>query len=81
MRIGVGRALRGAVTAQLLLAITDVGKILSDSGAAFDMPTLNRHNRVPHHSGSDLDEASRGCRATYPRLGPDTPHDDRRQRV
>ena len=40
MRIGVGRALRGAVTAQLLLAITDVGKILSNSGATFDMPTL-----------------------------------------
>jgi len=40
VRIGVGRALRGAVTAQFLLAITDVGKILSNSGATFDMPTL-----------------------------------------
>jgi ABC-type nitrate/sulfonate/bicarbonate transport system permease component len=40
LRMGIGRALRGAVTAQLLLAVTYVGKILSYSGATFDMPTL-----------------------------------------
>jgi NitT/TauT family transport system permease protein len=40
LRMGVGRALRGAVTAQLLLAVAYVGKILTYSGATYDMPTL-----------------------------------------
>lgn len=40
LRIGVARAMRGAVTAELLLSAVNLGKILTTSGATFDVPTL-----------------------------------------
>lgn len=40
LRMGVGRAMRGAVTAQLLLAVVNLGLILRTAGSLYDMSTL-----------------------------------------
>ncbi|MQA81409.1 MAG: ABC transporter permease subunit [Streptosporangiales bacterium] len=40
LRIGVARAMRGAVTAELLLSAVNLGKILTHAGSTFDIPTL-----------------------------------------
>lgn len=40
LRLGVARAMRGAVTAELLLSAVNLGKILVQAGATFDVPTL-----------------------------------------
>lgn len=40
LRMGVGRAMRGAVTAELLLSAVNLGKLLVQAGATFDVPTL-----------------------------------------
>jgi len=39
-RLGLGRALRGAIAAELLLSVTDTGKYLRQAGALFNMPRL-----------------------------------------
>lgn len=40
LRIGVARAMRGAVTAELLLSAANLGKILLRAGSTFNIPTL-----------------------------------------
>lgn len=40
LRLGVGRALRGAVTAELLLAAANLGKLSLFAQSTFDIPTL-----------------------------------------
>lgn len=40
LRLGVGRALRGAVTAELLLAAANLGRISLFAQSTFDIPTL-----------------------------------------
>lgn len=40
LRMGVARAMRGAVTAELLLSVVNMGLILVQSGSTFDVPTL-----------------------------------------
>lgn len=40
LRIGVARAMRGAVTAELLLSAANLGKVLLRSGSTFDIPML-----------------------------------------
>jgi ABC-type nitrate/sulfonate/bicarbonate transport system permease component len=40
LRMGVGRAIRGAVTAQLLLSVVHLGEVLVVAGSTYDMPTL-----------------------------------------
>lgn len=40
LKIGVGRAIRGAVTAELLLSAANLGRILLGAGSTFDIPTL-----------------------------------------
>jgi len=40
LRMGVGRAMRGAVTAELLLSVVNTGKILVQAGSTFNVPTL-----------------------------------------
>lgn len=40
LRIGVGRAVRGAVTAELLLAAANLGAVLLIAGSTFDVPKL-----------------------------------------
>jgi NitT/TauT family transport system permease protein len=39
-RLGLGRALRGAIAAELLLSVVDTGEFLRKSGALFNMPRL-----------------------------------------
>ncbi len=39
-RLGLGRALRGAIAAELLLSVVDTGKFLRQAGALFNMPRL-----------------------------------------
>jgi ABC-type nitrate/sulfonate/bicarbonate transport system permease component len=40
LRLGVGRAIRGAVTAEVLLSVTNLGKIMVSAGSTFDMPQM-----------------------------------------
>ncbi|MCH8266726.1 MAG: ABC transporter permease [Acidobacteria bacterium] len=40
LRLGAGRALRGAVTAEILMSTTNLGKFLIDAGSTFNMPKL-----------------------------------------
>lgn len=40
LRIGVGRAMRGAVTAELLLAVANLGAVILFAGSVFDIPRL-----------------------------------------
>lgn len=40
LRLAVGKAIRGAVTAEILLAVTNLGKVLVDAGSTFDVPRL-----------------------------------------
>lgn len=40
LRIGVGRAMRGAVTAELLLAVANLGEVILFAGSVFDIPRL-----------------------------------------
>lgn len=40
LRIGVARAMRGAVTAELLLSAANLGRILLTAGSTFNIPTL-----------------------------------------
>lgn len=40
LRLGFGRALRGAITAELLLSTADLGAFLSHAGELFNMPRL-----------------------------------------
>jgi ABC-type nitrate/sulfonate/bicarbonate transport system permease component len=40
LRMGVGRAIRGAVTAELLLSVVHIGSVLVVAQATYDMPTL-----------------------------------------
>ena len=40
LRLGAGRALRGAVTAEILMSTTNLGKFLIEAGSTFDMPKL-----------------------------------------
>lgn len=40
LRLGVGRALRGAVTAELLLAAANLGRLTLRAGSTFDIPRL-----------------------------------------
>jgi NitT/TauT family transport system permease protein len=40
LRLGVGRALRGAVTAELLLAAANLGRLSLFAGSTFDIPRL-----------------------------------------
>ncbi|SDU37475.1 ABC transporter permease [Jiangella alkaliphila] len=40
LKIGVGRAIRGAVTAELLLSAANLGRILLGAQSTFDIPTL-----------------------------------------
>lgn len=40
LRIGVARAMRGAVTAELLLSAANLGRVLLRSGSTFDIPML-----------------------------------------
>jgi NitT/TauT family transport system permease protein len=40
LRIGVGRAIRGAVTAELLLSAANLGELLLTAGSTFDVPKL-----------------------------------------
>lgn len=40
LRMGVGRAIRGAVTAELLLSVVHLGDVLVVAQATYDMPTL-----------------------------------------
>lgn len=40
LRIGVARAMRGAVTAELLLSAANLGRVLLTAGSTFNIPTL-----------------------------------------
>jgi ABC-type nitrate/sulfonate/bicarbonate transport system permease component len=40
LRFGLGRALRGAITAELLLSIANLGRFVSRAGALFNIPRL-----------------------------------------
>lgn len=40
LRLGIGRAIRGAVTAEILLGVTNLGKFLIGAGSTFNMPKL-----------------------------------------
>lgn len=40
LRIGVGRAMRGAVTSELLLAVANLGAVILFAGSVFDIPRL-----------------------------------------
>jgi len=40
LRIGVGRAIRGAVTAELLLSAANLGEVILFAGSLFDIPKL-----------------------------------------
>lgn len=40
LRLGAGRALRGAVTAEILMSVTNLGRFLIDSGSTFQMDRL-----------------------------------------
>jgi ABC-type nitrate/sulfonate/bicarbonate transport system permease component len=40
LRLGAGRALRGAVTAEILMSVTNLGKFLIDAGSTFQMAKL-----------------------------------------
>lgn len=40
IRIGVIQAIKGAVSAEVLIAVVGVGRLLSDASAQFDLPTL-----------------------------------------
>lgn len=40
LRLAVGKAIRGAVTAEVLLAVTNLGKVLVDAGSTFNIPRL-----------------------------------------
>lgn len=40
LRLGAGRAIRGAVTAEILLGVTNIGKYLIGAGSTYNMPKL-----------------------------------------
>lgn len=40
LRLAVGKAIRGAVTAEVLLAVTNLGQVLVNAGATFNIPRL-----------------------------------------